>query len=126
MQAEIRASIRPLSKDPSPPDPASRRSYVSALMDVLRKAEKKNERDGRDAGTPDKKKQADKEKEKNPKKSPESPERKEPRKARSVREATSQSPRPVIKEAPAPKKDREKSPDATEPRGRKPSESGSR
>ena len=126
LQAEIQASIRSLSKDPSSPDPASRRFYVSALMDVLRKAETKNERDGRDADTPGKKKQADKEKLKNPKKSPESPERKEPRKARSVREATSQSPRLVVKEAPAPKKDREKSPDATEPRGRKPSESGTR
>ncbi|MCA1716497.1 MAG: peptidoglycan DD-metalloendopeptidase family protein [Actinobacteria bacterium] len=124
-QAETWAKIRTLLKDPSPPDPASRRSYVSALMEVLRKAEKKNEHDGRNAGAPDKKKQADEEKQKNPKQSPEPPERKEPRKARSVREATSQNPRPVVKEAPAPKTDREESPDATEPKGRKLSESGS-
>lgn len=124
-QAEIRAKTLPLPKVPSPQDPASRRSYVLALKDMLRKAEK-NERDGRDAGAPDKKKQTDKVKQKNPKKSPEPPERKEPRKARSVREATDQKLRPVAKEAPAPKKDREKSPDATEPKGRKLSESGSR
>jgi len=125
-QAETRAKIKPLLKDPSLPDPAPRRSYVSAFMDMLRKAEKKNERDGRDAGAPDKKKQTDKEKQKNPKKPPEPPERKEPRKARSVPEATSQNPRPVAKDAPAPKKDREKSPDTTEPKGRKLSGSESR
>ena len=124
-QAEIRAKIRTLLKGSSPPDPASRRSHVSALMEMLRKAEK-NERDERDDAMLDKKKQTDKEKQKNPKKSPEPPERKEPRKAQSVREATSQNPRPVVEDAPAPKKDREKSPDATEPKGRKLSESGSR
>jgi hypothetical protein len=90
-QAEIRA----LLTNPSPPDPASRRSHVSALMDMLCKAEK-NERDGRDAGAPDKKKQTDKEKQKYTKKSPKPPERKEPRKARFVREATSKDPRPVV------------------------------
>ena len=79
---------------------------------MLRKAEK-NERDGRDAGVPDKKKQTDKEKQKNPKKPSEPPERKEPRKVRSIREATNQNSRPVAKDAPAPKKDREKSLDAT-------------
>jgi hypothetical protein len=107
-QAEIRA----LLTNPSPPDLASRRSHVSALMDMLRKAEK-NERDGRDAGAPDKKKQTDKEKQKNTKKSPETPERKEPRKARFVREATSQDPRTVVQEAVAPKKGQEESPDGT-------------
>jgi murein DD-endopeptidase MepM/ murein hydrolase activator NlpD len=128
-QAEIWAKIRALLKDPSPPDRASRRSYVSAFMDMLRKAEKKNkrdERDGRDAGAPDKKKQTDKEKQKTLKKPPDPPERKEPRKVRSIREATNQNSRPVAKDAPAPKKDREKSLDATWPKGRKLSEGGSR
>ncbi len=92
---------------------------------MLRKAEKKNERDGRDAGAPDRRK-AKNEKQKNPKSSLETSERTEPRKVRPVRQATSQSPRLVVKDALAPKKDREKSLDATEPRGRKPSESGSR
>lgn len=134
-QAEIRTKIRALLTDPSLPDPASppdltsRRSYVSAFMDMLRKAEKKNkrdERDGRDAGAPDKKKQTDKEKQKTLKKPPDPPERKEPRKVRSIREATNQNSRPVAKDAPAPKKDREKSLDATWPKGRKLSEGGSR
>jgi hypothetical protein len=144
-QAEIRA----LLTDPSPPDPALRRSHVSALMDMLRKAEK-NEGDGRDTDAPDKK-QTDKVKQKTQKKPPEPPERKEHRKARSVREATNQNPRPVAKDAPvskkdreksldatstetrhtlpdllAPKKDQEESPDATWPKGRKLSEGGSR
>jgi hypothetical protein len=92
-------------------------------MDMLRKAEK-NERDGRNAGAPEKK-QTDKEKQRNPKKSSESPERKEPRKARPVGEATSQNPRRAVKDAPAPKKHRKESPDATEFKGRKLSESGS-
>jgi hypothetical protein len=103
-QAEIQA----LLTDPSPPDPVARRSHVSALMDVLRKAEK-NEGDGWDTDAPDKKKQTDKEKQKTLKKPPETPERKEPRKARSVCKATNQNPRPVAKDAPAPKKDRKKS-----------------
>jgi hypothetical protein len=46
---------------PSPPDTASRRYYVSALVDMLHKAGKEDERDGREADKPDKKKQADKE-----------------------------------------------------------------
>jgi collagen type III alpha len=114
-QAETQA----LPTNPSLPDPDSRRSYVSTLVDMLRKAET-NERDGQDAGAPDKKKQ------KNTKKSSEPPERKEPRKARSVREATSQDPRPIAKDAPASKKDQKESSEATEPKGRKLSESGSR
>ena len=125
-QAEIRAKIRALLKDPSPPDPASRRSQVSALTDMLRKAEKKNERDGRDTRASDKKKQPEKEKQKNPKKPPEPPERKELRKARPAPEATTQGPRPVVEDDPAPKEDREESPDATEPEERKSSESESR
>jgi hypothetical protein len=134
-QAEIRTKIRALLTDPSLPDPASppdltsRRSYVSAFMDMLRKAQKKNkrdERDGRYAGAPDKKKQTDKEKQKTLKKPPDPPERKEPRKVRSIREATNQNSRPVAKDAPAPKKDRERSLDATWPKGRKLSEGGSR
>jgi hypothetical protein len=106
------AKIRALLTDPSPPDPASRRSHVSALMDALRKSEK-NEGDGRDTDAPDTKKQTDKEEQKNPKKPSEPSERKEPRKARSVREATNQNPRPVARDSRAPKKDREKSLDAT-------------
>ena len=73
----------------------------------------------------DKKKQADKEKHRNLKKSLELSERKEPRKGRSVGEATSQAARRVVKDAPGTKKDRQGSPDATEPKGRKLSESGS-
>ncbi len=118
-QAEIRGKIRALVKDPLPTDPASRRSYVSALMNMLHKAEK-NERNGRDAGVPDKKKQ------KKPKKRVEPPERKELRKARTVGEATIQNLRPVVGDGPASKKDREESPDATGPKGRELSESGSR
>ena len=125
-QAETRAEIQPLPKVSFPPDLASHQLPALTLMDMLRKAEKKSERDGWDAGASNKKKQTDKEKQKNPKKSPESPERKEPRKARSVREATNQNPQPVAKDAPAPKKDRKKSPDATETKGRKLPESGSR
>ena len=70
---------------------------------MLRKA-KKNERDGWDASSPDKKKQMDKEKQKNPKKPPEPPKRKEPRKARLISGTTSQTPRPVVKYVPTPKK----------------------
>ena len=123
-QAEIRGKIWALLKDPSPTDPASRRSDVAGLVDMLHKAEK-NERDGRDAGEPEKK-QLDKEEQKKPKKQAKTPERKEFRKVRSLRETTIKNPPPVAKDALAPKKDREKSPDATGPKGRKLSESGSR
>ena len=92
---------------------------------MLRKA-KKNEGDGRDASSPDKKKQMDKEKQKNPKKPPEPPKRKEPRKARLISGTTSQAPRPIVEYVPTPKKDRKESPDATETKGRKLSGSGSR
>jgi hypothetical protein len=92
---------------------------------MLRKA-KKNERDGWDASSPDKKKQMDKEKQKKPNKPPEPPKRKEPRKARLISETKSQTPRPVVKYVPTPKKDRKESLDATETKGRKLSESGSR
>lgn len=94
-------------------------------MGMLRKAEK-NERGGQDTDAPDKKKQTDKEKQKTLKKSPELTEQKEPRKARSVPEAMSHNPRPAVKNAPTPKKDREESPDTTEHKGRKLSESGLR
>ena len=124
-QAEIRGKIRTLLKNSSPPGSASRRSYAPVLVDMLRKA-KKNERDGWDASSPDKKKQMDKEKQKNPNKPPEPPKRKEPRKARLISGTTSQTPRPVVKYVPTPKKDRKESLDATETKGRKLSESGSR
>ena len=124
-QAENRAKIRALLTDPSLPGPALRRSHVSALMGMLRKAEK-NERGGQDTDAPDKKKQTAKEKQKTLKKSPELTEQKEPRKARSVPEAMSHNPRPAVKNAPTPKKDREESPDTTEHKGRKLSESGLR
>jgi hypothetical protein len=104
-QAEIRGKIRTLLKNSSPSDSASRRSYAPVLVDMLRKA-KKNERDGWNASSPDKKKQMDKEKQKNPKKPPEPPKRKEPRKARLISGTTSQVPRPVVKYVPTPKKDR--------------------
>lgn len=118
LQAKIRAKTRTLLQDPSPSaGPAPRRSYVSVLVDMLRKAEKKNERDGRDADTPDEKKQTDK---KNQKKSPKSPARgEEPQKARSAPETTPQRSRPAAeRDAPAPRKDPVVSPGATEPRGR--------
>jgi hypothetical protein len=89
---------------------------VEGLVYMLHKAEK-NERDGRDAGVSDKKKQ---------KKQVEPLERKGFRKARSVGEATTQNPRPVVGDAPATKKDREESPDATGPKGRELFESGLR
>jgi collagen type III alpha len=120
-QAEIRGEIRTLLKDHSPTDPASRRSHLPALVDMLRK-EEVNERDGRDAGVPGKKQQ-DKEKQK---KQAEPTERKELRKTRSFRETSSQNPRLVVDEPPAPKKGRKERPDAAEPEGRKLSESGSR
>jgi hypothetical protein len=115
-QAEIRGKIRALFKKPSRTDPASRRSDVERLVYMLHKAEK-NERDGRDAGVSDKKKQ---------KKQVEPPKRKELRKARSVNEATTQNQGPVVGNAPASKEDREESLDATGPKGRELSESGSR
>jgi collagen type III alpha len=115
-QAEIRSKIRALVKGPSRTDLASRRSDVEGLVYMLHKAEK-NERDGRDAGVSDKKKQ---------KKQVEPLERKGFRKARSVGEATTQNPRPVVGDAPATKKDREESPDATGPKGRELFESGLR
>jgi hypothetical protein len=92
---------------------------VEGLVYMLHKAEK-NERDGRDAGVSDKKKQ------KKQKKQVEPLERKGFRKARSVGEATTQNPRPVVGDAPATKKDREESPDATGPKGRELFESGLR
>ena len=89
---------------------------MERLVYMLHKAEK-NERDGRDAGVSDKKKQ---------KKQVEPPKRKELRKARSVNEATTQNQGPVVGNAPASKEDREESLDATGPKGRELSESGSR
>lgn len=123
-QAQIRGKRRTLLKDPSPTDPTSRRSYIAGFADMLRKA-KKNERDGRNTGASEKK-QLNKEKQKKPKKRADSPERKELRNARSFRETKFQSPRPIVKNSPAPKKDREESPEATESKGRKLSEGGSR
>jgi hypothetical protein len=111
--------IRAHFKKPSRTDPASRRSEVERLVYMLHKAEK-NQRDGRDAGVSDKKKQ------KKPRKQVEPPKRKELRKARSVNEATTQNQGPVVGDAPASKEDREESLDATGPKGRELSESGSR
>ena len=122
-QAQILGKSRTILEDSST-DPASRRSYVVGLVDMLRKA-KNNERDGRDTGASEKK-QLNKEKQKKPKKRADSSERKELRNARSFRETRFQSARPIVKNSPAPKKDREESPDATEPKGRKLSEGGSR
>ncbi len=123
-QAEIQANIRTLLKDPSPSDPASRRSYVSALM--LRKAEEKNERDGQDADTLAKKKQRDKKKQKDRKNIPEIPGRGENRKGEPATKTSSATarPQPVPDEKDAgkvstSKKDSEKSSETTEPKDRK-------
>ena len=120
-QTEIRAKIRTLLKDPSPPDPASRRSYVSALVDMLRKAEKKDERDEQGADTPDKKKQKDR---KNPS---EPPGRGENRKGEPIAKTTSATARsqPVPDEKDAgksstSKKDPEESSKTTAPENRTP------
>ena len=79
--------IRAHFKKPSRTDPASRRSEVERLVYMLHKAEK-NQRDGRDAGVSDKKKQ------KKPKKQVYPPERKELRKGFDP----SAKPRPRIKD----------------------------
>src|SRR5215210_696418 len=121
LQAKVQVKPRTLLQDTWPSaDPASRRSYVWALVDMLRKAEKKNERDGRDADTPDKKKQTDKKKQKNQKKSPKSPARwEESQKNRSAPETTPQRSRPAAeRDAPDHKKDPKVSPAATELKGR--------
>jgi murein DD-endopeptidase MepM/ murein hydrolase activator NlpD len=90
LQASIRDRLRTLLMAPSPPDTASRRYYVSALMDMLHKAEKEDERDERDADKPDKKKQADSKKQRGQKKpSKQTQGGKQPQKARSAPETTS-------------------------------------
>ncbi len=125
-QAEIRAKIRAFLKDPSPPDPASRRSYVSVLADMLRKAEKKNERDGQYAGKLDEKKQVDNKKQKDRKKTPETPGRSQNRKGEPVTKTGSATARsqPVLDEkdvgkSSTSKKDPEKSSETTKPKDRK-------
>ncbi len=124
-QAKIRARIRTLLKDPSPPDPASRRAYVSALVDMLHEAEKKNEHDGHDADTPDKKKQTDKKKQKDQKNRPEPSGRNENRKGEPVTKTGSATARSQsvpdekdTSEAPAPGKDPNEDSDTTVPEGR--------
>ena len=104
-------------KNPSLTDTASRRYYLANLVDMLHEAEE-YERDGRDAGAPEKK-------QRKPKKQAKPPERKKLSKTGSVRNTTTQGPRPVAKDAPVAKKVGEL-PGMTEPKVRKLLESGSR
>ena len=128
LQSKLRARIQNLLLDPSasssPPDLASRRSYISTLIDMLRKAEKKDGRDGRDADKPDKKKQTDKNKQKDQKKPPEPTRRGEqPQKTRTTSETTPQHSLPAANErdvgkTPTSKRDPKASPDTAEPKER--------
>jgi hypothetical protein len=97
LQSKIRARVQTLLLDPSSSsslsDLASRRHYASALVDMLRKAEKKG---GRDADKPGNKKQADNKKQKDQKKPPKlTGSGKQPQKARSAPETTPERPRPA-------------------------------